>query len=127
MVTTTVWPPNPFTTFTLGTLTRREINFFQLGLNRVVPQACPERPDLATALAGGVEILALCEWRLAIAGVGAARLALLVGVDAMSISECHAMSWSMAWHGMACRSVSRHQRYVCNFIMLTIEVYIFIY
>ena len=86
----------------------------------VVPQACPERPDLATALAGGVEILALCEWRLAIAGVGAARLALLVGVDAMSISECHAMSWSMPWHGMACRSVSRHQRYVCIFIILSV-------
>ena len=65
----------------------------------VVPQACAERPDPATGPAGGVEILALCEWRLAIAGVGAARLALLVGVDAMSISECHAMSWSM--HGMA--------------------------
>ena len=35
---------------------------------------------------------------MVIVGVGAARLALLVGVDAMSISECHAMSWSMAWH-----------------------------
>ena len=78
----------------------------------VVPQACPERLDPATGPAEGVEILALCEWRLAIAGVGAARLAQLVGVDAMSISECHAMSWSMAWHGMACRSVSWHQRYV---------------
>ena len=33
----------------------------------VVPQACPERPDLSTGPAGGVEILALCEWRLAIA------------------------------------------------------------
>ena len=42
-----------------------------------------------------IEIWAVCEWRPAIAGVGAARLALLVGVDAMSISECHAMSWSM--------------------------------
>ena len=84
-----------------------------LFLRIVVPQACPERPDPATGPAGGVEILALCEWRLAIAAVCAARLALLVGVDAMSISECHAMSWSMAWHGMACRSVSRHQRYVC--------------
>ena len=82
-------------------------------LQIVVPQGCPERPDPPTWLAGGVEILALCEWRLAIAAVGAARLALLVGVDAMSISECHAMSWSMAWHGMAWRSVSRHQRYVC--------------
>ena len=76
----------------------------------VVLQACPERPDTATGPAGGVEILALCEWRLAIVGVGAARLAQLVGVDAMSISECHAMPWSMAWHGMACRSASRHQR-----------------
>ena len=79
----------------------------------VVPQACAERPDLSTGPVGGVEILALCEQRLAIAGVCAARLALLVGVDAMSISECHAMSWSMPWHGMACRSVSRHQRYAC--------------
>ena len=72
-------------------------------LQIVVPQACPERPDPATGLAGGVEILALCEWRLAIVGVGAARLALLVGVDAMSISECHAMTSmvdGMAWHGM---------------------------
>ena len=77
----------------------------------VVPQACPEPRDPATGRSGGVEILALCEWRLAIAAVGAARLALLVGVDAMSISECHAMSWSMAWHGMAWRSASRHQRY----------------
>ena len=85
-----------------------------------VPQQCPERPDPATGPAGGVEILALCEWRLAIAGVGAARLALLVGVDAMSISECHAMPWSMAWHGMACRSVSRHQRYVRIFIIVQI-------
>ena len=70
-------------------------------LQIVVPQACPEGPDLATGPAGGVEILALCEWRLAIAGVGAARLALVVGVDAMSISECHGMAWSMpgmAWH-----------------------------
>ena len=69
----------------------------------VVPQTCPELPDLSTGPAGGVEILALCEWRLAIAAVGAARLALLVGVDAMSISECHAMSSmvdAMAWHGM---------------------------
>ena len=82
-------------------------------LQIVVPQTCPEPPDTATGPAGGVEILALCEWRLAIAAVGAARLAQLVGVDAMSMSECHAMSWSMAWHGMACRSVSRHQRYVC--------------
>ena len=67
----------------------------------VVPQACPERPDPATGPAGGVEILALCEWRLVIVGVGAARLALLVGVDAMSISECHAMDGrchGMAWH-----------------------------
>ena len=64
-----------------------------------------------------VEILGLCESRLAIAGVGAARLAQLVGVDAMSISECHAMSWSMPWHGMACRSVSRHQRYVVYLII----------
>ena len=87
-------------------------------LQIVVPQACPERPDLAAGLAGGVEILALCEWRLAIACAVTARLALLVGVDAMSISECHAMSWSMAWHGMACRSVSRHQRYVCIFIIV---------
>ena len=86
----------------------------------VVPQACPERPDPATGPAGGVEILGLCEWRLAIAGVGAARLALLVGVDAMSISECHAMSWSMAWHGMAWRSASRHQRYVVYFIIIWI-------
>ena len=87
--------------------------FFQI----VVPQQCPEPPDLATGPAGGIEILGLCEWRLAIAGVGAARLALLVGVDAMSISECHAMSWSMPWHGMACRSVSRHQRYVVYLII----------
>ena len=86
----------------------------------VVPQQCAERTDPATGPAGGVEIWALCEWRLAIAGVGAARLALLVGVDAMSISECHAMSWSMAWHGMACRSVSRHQRYVVYFIIVWI-------
>ena len=67
----------------------------------VVPQACPEPPDLTAGLAGGVEIWALCEWRLAILGVGAARLALLVGVDAMSISECHAMvgrCHGMAWH-----------------------------
>ena len=67
----------------------------------VVSQACPEGPDPPTGPAGGVEIWALCEWRLAIAGVGAARLALLVGVDAMSISECHGMAWSMpgmAWH-----------------------------
>ena len=83
----------------------------------VVPQACPERPDTATRLAGGVEIWALCEWRLAIAGVCAARLALVVGVDAMSISECRAMPWSMPWHGMACRSVSRHQRYVVYLII----------
>ena len=58
---------------------------------------------MSTGPAGGVEILALCEWRLAIAGVGAALLALVVGVDAMSISECHAMSSMvdvMAWHGM---------------------------
>ena len=89
-------------------------------LQIVVPQPCPEPPDPATGPAGGVEIWALCEWRLAIAGVGAARLALLVGVDAMSISECHAMSWSMAWHGMACRSVSRHQRYVGIFIIVQI-------
>ena len=70
-------------------------------LQIVVPQACPEGPDPPTGPAGGVEIWALCEWRLAIAGVGAARLALLVGVDAMSISECHGMAWSMpgmAWH-----------------------------
>ena len=80
-------------------------------LQIVVPPACPERPDLSTGLAGGVEILALCEWRLAIVGVRATRRAQLVGVDAMSISECHAMSWSMAWHGMACRSASRHQQY----------------
>ena len=70
----------------------------------VVPQACPEGPDPPTGPSGGVEIWALCEWRLAIAGVGAARLALVVGVDAMSISECHGMAWSMddamAWHGM---------------------------
>ena len=85
----------------------------------VVPQACADRPDLTAGLAGGVEIWALCEWRLAIAGVGVARLALLVGVDAMSISECHAMSWSMAWHGMARRSVSRHQQYACIFIMVS--------
>ena len=55
----------------------------------------------ATGPAGGVEILALCEWRLAILGVGAARRAQLVGVDAMSISECHAMvgrCHGMAWH-----------------------------
>ena len=84
----------------------------------VVPRTCPEPPDPATGPAGGVEILALCEWRLAIAAVGAARLALLVGVDAMSISECHAMSWSMAWHGMACRSASRHQRYICILIIV---------
>ena len=83
----------------------------------VVPQTCPELPDLSTGPAGGVEILALCEWRLAILGVGAARRAQLVGVDAMSISECHAMSWSMPWHGMACRSVSRHQRYVVYLII----------
>ena len=83
----------------------------------VVPQACPEPADLSTGPAGGVEILALCEWRLVIVGVGAARLALLVGVDAMSISECHAMSWSMPWHGTACRSVSRHQRYVVYLII----------
>ena len=86
----------------------------------VVPQACPERPDLSTGPAGGVEILALCEWRLAILGVGAARRAQLVGVDAMSIGECHGMAWSMAWHGMACRSVSRRQRYVCIFIIVRI-------
>ena len=85
----------------------------------VVPQVSAERPDLSTGPAGGVEILALCEWRLAIAGVGAARLALDVGVDAMSISECHAMAWSMAWHGMACRSVSRHQPYNCIFIIFS--------
>ena len=70
-------------------------------LRIVVPQPCLEPPDLSTGLAGVVEILALCEWRLAIAGVGAARLALVVGVDAMSISECHAMvgrCHGMAWH-----------------------------
>ena len=70
-------------------------------LQIVVSQACPEGPDPPTGPAGGVEIWALCEWRLAIAGVGAARLALVVGVDAMSISECHGMAWSMpgmAWH-----------------------------
>ena len=70
-------------------------------LQIVVSQACPEGPDPSTWPAGGVEIWALCEWRLAIAGVGAARLALVVGVDAMSISECHGMAWSMpgmAWH-----------------------------
>ena len=86
-------------------------------LQIVVPQTCPELPDLSTGPAGGVEILALCEWRLAIVGVGAARRAQLVGVDAMSISECHAMSWSMPWHGMAWRSASRHQRYVVYFII----------
>ena len=72
-----------------------------LFLRIVVPQACPEGPDPPTGPAGGVEIWALCEWRLAIAGVGAARLALVVGVDAVSISECHTMAWSMpgmAWH-----------------------------
>ena len=73
-------------------------------LQIVVPQTCPELPDLSTGPAGGVEILVLCEWRLAIVGVCAARLALLVGVDAMSISECHAMRYvmvdAMAWHGM---------------------------
>ena len=70
-------------------------------LQIVVPQPCPEPADPATGPAGGVEILALCEWRLAIVGVGAARLAQLVGVDAMSISECHAMvgrCHGMAWH-----------------------------
>ena len=113
----TDWPPIPCTAFTLGTLTRREINFFQLGLNRVVPRRVLSALTYPQGLLGGVEILALCEWRLAIAGVGAARLALLVGVDAMSISECHAMSWSMPWHGMACRSVSRHQRYVVYLII----------
>ena len=64
-------------------------------LQIVVPQACPERPDPSTGPPGGVEIWALCGRRLAISGVCAARLALLVGVDAMSISECHAMSLSL--------------------------------
>ena len=70
-------------------------------LQIVVSQACPEGPDPPTGPAGGVEIWALCEWRLAIAGVGAARLALVVGVDAMSISECHGMAWSMPGMRMA--------------------------
>ena len=67
----------------------------------VVPQACPERPDPSTGPPGGVEIWALCEWRLAIDGVGAARLVLVVGVDAMSTTGFHATSMVGRRHGKA--------------------------
>ena len=66
--------------------------------------------------------MALCEWRLAIVGVGAARLALLVGVDAMSISECHAMPWSMAWHGMASMPIGIPASAVSLYIYNTSEL-----
>ena len=71
-------------------------------LQIVVPQACPERPDPATELAGGVEIWALCEWRLAIACAvrRAPRAARWRRCDVDQRMPCHVMVDGMAWHGM---------------------------